>query len=169
MPPRPAKLKLLSLRTATAADAAGLAALDEACFPAVDRFSRRVWRHLLGPARRNRSSLTLVAEGEGRLLGSINLLFRRGSSVARLYTLAVHPDARGRGLAKRMLAAVLALAPRRCRELSLEVRHDNPARSLYDAWGMQVVADLPGYYRDGAAGVRMRARLADLAPSLAEA
>ena len=160
MPTRTPKPPLsLTLRPATAADAEALAALDETCFPAADRFPKRVWRHLLGPGRRRRSSLTILAEADGRVVGSINLLLRRGSRVARLYTLAVHPDARGQGLANRLLAAALTAAPKRCDTLSLEVRTDNPARALYERWGLRVSQDLPGYYRDGTDGVRMRAAI----------
>lgn len=163
MPTRtPKPLLSVTLRPATAADAESLATLDEACFPAADRFPLRVWRHLLGPARRRRSSLTILAEAEDRVVGSINLLLRRGSRVARLYTLAVHPDARGQGLANRLLGEALAAAPKRCDVLSLEVRADNPARALYDRWGLTVSEVLPGYYRDGADGVRMRVAIAQI-------
>lgn len=101
----------------------------------------------------------MVAEQQGTLVAAIAFLLRRGSAVARLYTLAVHPDARGQGLAQRMLTAAIAQLPRRCTTLSLEVRRANPARHLYERWGLTVVADLPGYYADGGAGLRMRAPL----------
>lgn len=150
----------LAIRTAVAADAGALAALDARCFPPGDRFSPRVWRHLLGVARRNRSALAVLAHEDAAVLGAAALLLRAGSRVARLYTVAVDPAARGRGLARRLLAALLARAPRRCATLSLEVRASNAgARALYEALGMTAVASLPRYY-DDEDGVRYRAPLA---------
>jgi len=142
--------------------------LDVRCFPTADRFSLRVWRHLLGLAAHNRSAITVLAERDGVVIGSANALLRRGSRVIRLYTLAVDPAARGLGLASRLVAELLAACPRRCKVFSLEVRTANPARALYERWGLRVVADLPGYYRDGAPGVRMRAERAVVAGSVAQ-
>ena len=135
-----------------------LAALDERAFPPADRFSRRVWGHLLGPARRNRSALSIIAhDAAGSVLGAAAILLRRGSRVARLYTVAVDPAARGLGLGRRLIAEVLARAPRRCDVISLEVRAANaPARALYERLGLRLVGELPAYYGDGAAGVRYR-------------
>lgn len=110
----------------------------------------------------------MLAERDGVVIGSANALLRRSSRVVRLYTLAVDPAARGLGLAGRLVVELLAACPPRCRVFSLEVRADNPARALYERWGLRVVGDLPGYYRDGAAGVRMRADRATVARALAQ-
>lgn len=151
----------VTVRAARAADAASLAALDERAFPPPDRFPLRVWRHLLGPARRNRSAVAVVAQGaDDDVLGAAALLLRRNSRVARLYTVAVDPAARGLGLGRRLIAEVLAHAPRRCDVLSLEVRAANAAaRALYERLGLRAVAQLAGYYGDGAFGVRYRGDL----------
>ncbi len=110
----------------------------------------------------------MLAARDRVVIGSANALLRRGSRILRLYTLAVDPTARGLGLAGQLVAALLTECPRRCTVFSLEVRADNPARALYDRWGLRVVADLPAYYRDGAAGVRMRADRAAVARILAQ-
>jgi [ribosomal protein S18]-alanine N-acetyltransferase len=159
-------LTSITLRPARLADANALADLDVACFPAADCFSLRIWRHLLGPAAKRRSAISVIAESGGRAVGSANALLRKGSRVVRLYTLAVHPDARGHGLADRLLAEILKACPRRCDTLSLEVRAANPARALYDRWGLVVSEELPEYYSDGAAGVRMRASVATVRSAL---
>lgn len=160
--PRRTAPPAVSVHSASIADAVALAALDERAFPPADRFSRRVWRHLLGSARRNRSALAVIALGaDGAVLGSAALLLRRGSRVARLYTVAVDPAARGLGLGRRLIAEAIARAPRRCDVLSLEVRAANaPARALYERLGLRAVAELPAYYADGAVGVRYRGDLA---------
>jgi ribosomal protein S18 acetylase RimI-like enzyme len=98
------------IRPATTSDAAALAAIEHASF-AGDRVSRRSWRHLLGRA----SALTLLDEQDGALRGYIMLLFRAGLSVARVYTIATHPDFLGQGVAAALLlrAEQAALAHRR--------------------------------------------------------
>ncbi|MCA1988655.1 MAG: ribosomal protein S18-alanine N-acetyltransferase [Desulfarculus sp.] len=68
---------------------------------------------------------------------------------AQIQNLAVHPDQRGRGVARRMLASALAEARRRGASwASLEVRPSNlPARRLYAGLGFQEVGRRPGYYQ----------------------
>jgi ribosomal protein S18 acetylase RimI-like enzyme len=154
---------MLRLRPPGRADLDALAALDAACFPPADRFPRRTWAHLAGPAARAGTAETLVAAEGERLLGAVCFLLRRGAGVARLYSLAVDPTARGRGLARRLLAAAEARLPARIAVVSLEVRAANDAAlGLYRALGFAVVAPLPGYYADGAAGLRLRAPRAAL-------
>jgi len=68
----------------------------------------------------------------------------------KINNIAVAPDRRGRGLARRVLEHVLAEAERRgCREATLEVRPSNrPARSLYSRLGFRETGRRRGYYRD---------------------
>lgn len=156
-----------AIRSATPADAAALAAFEAACFPACDRFPARTWRHLLGTASRRGTALVRVV-GEPAPLAAIVWLLRRRARVARLYSLAVAPAARGRGLARLLLADAIARLPRRCQVVSLEVRAANqPALGLYAALGFVQCARLPRYYGDGATGVRMRAPRALVAAALA--
>lgn len=139
------------IRPATTADLDALVAL-EAGFPEEDRFDRRTWRRLLSG-----QSAALVHESEGAIDASAVLLFRQGSDIARLYSIAVAEAARGQGLGGRLLAACeeLALA-RGCRALRLEVRSTNKsAHRLYDAAGYRVIARLESYYPDGEAAHRM--------------
>jgi [ribosomal protein S18]-alanine N-acetyltransferase len=153
-----------ALRRATWDDLAAVSALEYACFDSIDAFPPGAWRHLLGPAAQRGSAITLVAE-EGRdLLAAITGLLRSNTRVLRLYSLAVDARQRGRGLGRRLIAALVAAAPPRCDTLSLEVRVANaPARHLYESLGMRVVGELPDYYPDGAPGLRYRAPFAALA------
>jgi len=140
-----------SIRRATLADLPALEAL-EALFPS-DRMSRDSLRRFL----RNSGASFLVAESQGRILGDALLLRRHGSRTARLYTLAVTPEARGQGLGEALLAAVESVARAGgCARLRLEVRSDNaPAQALYRRRGYQLERNLPAYYDDGADGVRL--------------
>ncbi|WP_313914734.1 GNAT family N-acetyltransferase [Tahibacter sp.] len=135
------------LRRARPADLAALVDLELASF-AYDRMSARQFRrHLSSP-----SAAVLLAEGDDGLLGSVIVFFRRGSTRARLYSLATSVAARGRGIGKALLAAAERVARERgLRTLSLEVRRDNSAAvHLYEAHGYRRSAALENYYDDGA-------------------
>ena len=64
--------------------------------------------------------------------------------------IAVHPGLRRRGLARRLLGAILDDGrSRRLRAVTLEVRPTNDeARSLYESFGFRVVGRRRGYYYD---------------------
>lgn len=138
------------LRDARPADLPALLDL-EAQFPG-DRLSARQFRrHLANP----RARLRVLADGDAVHAYHL-LLLRRGSRLARLYSIAVADAARGRGLGRRLLADAEAQARAAgCDELRLEVRQDNAAaNALYQAAGYRRLAALPGYYDDGADGWR---------------
>lgn len=151
-----------AVRQGRAGDLDGILALEQAAFPPEDCFPRRSWRGLLGSP----SALCLVSEDQ-RIIASIAWLLRSTSSLARMYSLAVHPDARGRGLARRLIAASLRKLPRRIDTLGLEVRSDNQAAvGLYCALGFIETARLPDYYGPGRSGLRMRATLTTVEQAL---
>jgi ribosomal protein S18 acetylase RimI-like enzyme len=143
------------VREARGSDVAALVALEERCFPAADRFPRRTWARLV----RSPSALTLVIDGDPDVAAAIVGLFRRGSRVARIYSLAVGPEQRGRGLAALLVRALARRAAGRgCDHLSLEVRERNAAAlGLYAKLGFAAAGRLPRYYGDGAHGLRLRA------------
>jgi ribosomal-protein-alanine N-acetyltransferase len=69
---------------------------------------------------------------------------------AHIATIAVHPDFRGIGIAKVLLANVLAESIQKgIRQATLEVRDSNLiARKLYQRFGFQLVGSRPHYYKD---------------------
>jgi len=146
-----------SVRRGRVSDLALLVALEERSFPVEDRFTPSIWRRLLGPGLRSGSAQILVIEGAG-LAGAIVGLIRSGGKTARIYSLAVDPACRGRGLAGILLDALARSAQRRgCHWLSLEVRENNAAAlGLYGKLGFVVRARLPGYYTDTEHGLRLR-------------
>lgn len=144
------------IRPATAADIDALVAL-EAGFPAEDRFDRRTWRRLMAG-----KTAILVSESErDGLLAAAVMLYRQGARTARLYSLTVSPEARGKGLARQLLAACEAdAAARGASAVRLEVRASNSsALRLYEAGGYRVIATLESYYPDGEAALRMEKSL----------
>jgi ribosomal protein S18 acetylase RimI-like enzyme len=136
----------MRLRDARPSDLADLGELEVEGFP-TDRLSRRSMRRLLGvPSAR----LRVAGTTEGRVVGYHLTLFRRGSRIARLYSLVVAPDQRGRGVAELLLADAEAIALRRgARALRLEVRDDN-ARAIrfYARRGYRKIGMVPQYYAD---------------------
>ncbi|MEK7415174.1 MAG: GNAT family N-acetyltransferase, partial [Planctomycetota bacterium] len=108
-------LKRFHLRRARPADTQELARLEASCFPHSDQFPLATWVRLL----QSPSVFTLIAETDpGSPRAAITWLLRRGSQVARMYSLAVHPGDRGQGLAKRLIADSLRQLPRRIQTCS---------------------------------------------------
>ncbi len=147
------------IRTATPADLAALVAMEEA-FPEVDRFDTRTWRRLLAGR-----SFTLVNETDGGIDANATVLLRKGSSIARLYSISVALAARGRGLGRALLSASEQFARAKgAKRMRLEVRATNKsAHRLYEAAGYRVIARVESYYPDGEAAHRMEKVL--IAPS----
>lgn len=143
----------MTLRIAPArpSDLDALVALEEAAFPG-DRMSRRALaRNINSP-----SLCFLVARDGKALIGHALVAFRSGSSLARLYSLAVLPGLTGQGLGRKLLAAAERQARQRGADrLRLEVRADNTAAiRLYDKTGYALFARVPDYYEDGQAALR---------------
>jgi ribosomal protein S18 acetylase RimI-like enzyme len=144
MPPAPASLRV---RRAASSDLDDLVALEQRSFSS-DRLSRAQYRRHLD----SDSALVLVASANHHLfLGSAVLFFRKRSAVARLYSLAARPEARGQGVGAALLeAAAMAARRRGSRALRLEVRTDNAAAIvLYERHGFRRIGRYARYYQDG--------------------
>lgn len=148
----------LTLRPAQLADVDALLAVENAAFDG-DRLSRRSFRHLLS---RGRQATILAQEADGAVVGYAMVLFHRGTSLARLYSFAVAPEKRGRGIARALLEAAEAEAAERgVVHLRLEVRADNArAISFYEAAGYSPFGAYSAYYDDAADAIRMEKELA---------
>ena len=92
------------------------------------------------------------------LLGYAGLLAPKGGGQGDVQTIAVAPAARGMGLGRGLMHALITESRRRgVAELFLEVRADNPiARSLYRSLGFEEIGVRPRYYRHGIDAVMMR-------------
>ncbi len=147
------------IRPATLEDLEALVALEDAAFE-VDRISRRQFRYLLTRGH----AATRVAEGPGGegLLGYVMLLFSRGTSLARLYSIAVSARARGQGLGRRLVEAAEDAARAHGRtDLRLEVRRDNAASlALFRGLGYRDFGTIDDYYEDHMDALRLQKSLA---------
>lgn len=154
------------IRDATLDDLSALADLERHCFE-TDRLSRRSFRHLL---TRGNASL-VVDEADGVLTGYSLVLFHRNTSLARLYSFAVEPARRHRGIARALLEHSETVArDRGAVAMRLEVRLDNAdAIGFYRKAGYRQFSTYPDYYEDHMDAVRLEKKLvahlpADLAP-----
>jgi len=145
-----------SIRAATEGDLNALEALENRCFSG-DKLSRRSFKSLIKPGAHS-ASVILVND---RIAGYSIVLFRTGTSLARLYSIALDPDFRGRGLAQALLAdAEHQARTRHCLFVRLEVRNDNPAAiALYKKLDYHVFDDIDDYYEDGCTALRFEKRL----------
>lgn len=131
-----------TLRVMRPEDVPAVTQLEESIFP--DPWSENAFREeLVAPGRRY-----VVAEEGGTIVGYAGLLVVGDDS--HVVTLAVHPDARGRGLGTRfMLRLVEEALAAGALHLTLEVRVSNhPAQSLYRRFGFETVGLRRHYYRD---------------------
>lgn len=146
------------IRSARRQDLDALVAIENAAF-AIDRITRRSFRYLLTRAN---AQTRVWEDTDGRLLGYVMVLFHTGTSLARMYSLAVHPDARGRGLGRELTIAAEQLAlDEGCISLRLEVRRDNVwAIALYEALGYHLFGTKKDYYEDHMEALRYEKRLA---------
>ncbi|MGE0213748.1 MAG: peptidase C39 family protein [Parvibaculaceae bacterium] len=172
----PQQPKPFTLRKAVLRDLDRLCALEDTAFSG-DRLSRRSLRDFI----RSPNACLLVAEAaprswndggrasqldfgftrvepddKRRLVGYALVLFRDGTQVSRLYSVAVAAGARGKGIAKALVdAAEMAGKERDALELRLEVREDNDAAiRLYEKLGFRRFGRTEGYYEDGVAAIR---------------
>ncbi len=139
------------LRTASIADLDALVDLENRCFE-LDRLSRRNFRYMLTKA----NAVTLVDERNGSLLGYVLVLFHSGTSLARMYSIAVDHAARGQGMGRILVeAAEKAALERGCVYMRLEVRPDNTgAIELYRAMRYRQFGTFDDYYEDHADALR---------------
>lgn len=145
------------IRPATLQDLDALVQIENRSF-VTDRITRRNFRYLLTKA----NAATLVEVEGGMVRGYAMLLFHTGTSLARLYSYAVDPDHRGRGIGRELVRASEALALERdCISLRLEVRRDNgPSLKLFRSQGYRYLEEVPDYYEDHADALRFEKLLA---------
>jgi ribosomal protein S18 acetylase RimI-like enzyme len=140
------------IRPAVADDLEALVELEQRCFE-YDRLSRRSFRHFLA----SDTAECLVPEEAGRLVGYALVLFHGRTALARLYSMAVAPEQRGRGLGRTLLhAAEAAALDGGAAVMRLEVNPGNEAAvALYRSAGYADFGVYRAYYEDDSDALRM--------------
>src|SRR6266545_3062110 len=144
------------LRPGRPADLDALARLEQRVFRG-DRVSRRGFRRFVGSPR----AALIVADADAALAGYALVLFRKGSNIARLYSIAVAPQFAGRGLGSALLAAAEQAAIDNDRvAMRLEV-HENNAKAIarYRKAGYNLFGRHFQYYSDRGHALRFEKRL----------
>lgn len=97
----------------------------------------------------------IAALEDDRLVGYADLYLN--APEAEIQTIAVHPDAQGKGIGTELLTSMFAAAmAAACTRILLETRADNaPAISLYERHGFVMNGRRPNYYALGVDAVLM--------------
>ena len=148
----------VGVRQATLADVPALVLLEQQCF-STDRLTARRFKHYVT----SQQAVLLVATSAppSMLVGYALLLLRRGTQLTRLYSIAVSPEARGSGVAARLITALEEQALQRGKPfMRLEVSIDNKgAIALYDRLGFSPFGMYEDYYGDHSDALRIQKRL----------
>lgn len=142
----------MKIRKASRKDLDAIVAVENACF-ADERFSRRQLSYLAYKAK----GVLYVAETEAGVVGYLSLLRRVGATKLRIYSIAVHPHARGQRIGQLFIEKSKEYARSAgLQGISLEVRTDNVAAiGLYHKHGFVEKEVIEDYYGAGKNGFRM--------------
>ncbi|MFN0262605.1 peptidase C39 family protein [Tepidamorphus sp. 3E244] len=141
----------IEYRDARLVDLEALVALEKLCFE-TDRISQRSFRQFL----KSPTAQMIVAIAGGELAGYALNLYREGTALARLYSIAVEQRFRGVGIGLELLKRAESAAFQAGRfVMRLEVREDNEtAIRGYRAHGYRQFGQHEDYYGDHATALR---------------
>lgn len=148
--------KDIVITEATAKDITDILEIEELCFGA-EKFSRRQFLYLITKAK----GKFFVVKLSDKVLAYISLIINSTYKRARIYSIAVHPDARRSKLGKILLDKSIEYASfNDINIISLEVNTKNiPAISLYEHYGFEKKEMIQNYYEDNSDAFRMELKL----------
>jgi ribosomal protein S18 acetylase RimI-like enzyme len=153
----PTKVKI---RKAKLSDLGQLVELENSCF-SYDQMSRRNFHWMIKHAR----SIMLVQEYKGQLVGYGLVLMKKGTSLARLYSICTWKDFQGFGLGSKLLLELedMAADDEDCAYMRLEVKESNKgAIKLYKKLGYAKFTQKEDYYDDGSTAICFEKRIRTL-------
>lgn len=144
------------IRKAIETDLTRLLELEADSFSS-DRLSRRSMQHWIKASH----GILLVAECGEAIMGYGLALLHKGTRLARLYSLAVDPVARGKGIGRKLIKELEERAAARGRlYMRLEVAVGNEtAIKLYESAGYWIFGRYSDYYDDHTDALRMHKRI----------
>ncbi len=120
--------------------------------PFSKRDARAYWQNRVRPDLRAGTLDLFVAYGDGRILGTVQLIpavMPNQPHRADVAKLLVHPDARRRGLGRALMKSLTDRASELGRTmLVLDTRSTDPSRILYQNIGFQIAGEIPNYCRN---------------------
>ncbi|TVQ80293.1 MAG: N-acetyltransferase [Phycisphaeraceae bacterium] len=146
-----------SIRAATRADIDPIAVIEALSFYSIDEIftPKQIARLIRSP-----NAIVLVAASPGSILGWGAVLHKRTRRgvTGRIYSIAIHPDARGQRLGDALARELIRqLREHAATRIYLEVRTDNEAAiRLYKSLGFTVARTLSDYYAQDIHAYSMR-------------
>lgn len=119
-----------------------------------DLISARQFRYLI-----NKGNAEIwAASSDGLICGYIIVLFKKNSAFGRFYSMAVSPAYQGHNIGKILFElAEKIVVQKGCKGMLLEIREDNlKLLSRYQALGYDITRQVPDYYPDGVACIKMK-------------
>lgn len=149
-------MTILPIRSAKLSDLPAIEAIENRCFHASRRSSRRALRHSLrSPAQ---SVWVAVGRLDGKRQIAAAMILHHHLLSIRIYSLAVLPPFRGSGVGRRMVQRAVALARKSGRSsVTLEAdRRNKVLTGWYEKFGFVTCRILRDYYSPGRHAVRMK-------------
>ncbi len=143
-------------RLANKEDLNALVDLENACFQ-TDKLSPRSMKRWI----QSEHAVLLLAEENDQVIAYGLVWCHRGTRLARLYSLAVNPSMRGKGLARELLAQLETHTAKKGRlYMRLEVSKSNQAAiTLYEQSGYRIFGEYSDYYDDHMDALRMQKQI----------
>lgn len=149
---------MLLFRRASPRDLDSILSIERICFSS-ESFNKRQFEYML----KSPSSIAFIALYRGEIAGYIWAYIQRFKAKlqGRIYSLAVKPEFRERGIARNLLSAVeLEMRLLGVERIFLEVDEFNEAaRQLYISSGFEVQRFLPAYYGQANNAYKMTKKL----------
>jgi len=141
----------IEIRKASKKDLDEICELEQICFHE-DAFSKRQFSYLIKKAKGE-----FVVVRKNKLIAYLIFLRRKNSKKYRIYSIAIAPEARGLGIAKKLLEYAEGVALKNnIHQISLEVSENNEsAINLYLKQKYQIAGSKPDYYFDGSSAIIM--------------
>ena len=131
------------LRPAVINDIPSIMEIEQICFD-LDSFSKRQFAY--------------VAEYQQRVGGYFSALINQRACSLRIYSIAIHPDFRGRRVGQLLIDQIIVIALKESlKKIILEVNVSNfPAIYLYEKNGFKCTSVKDNYYHDGSSAYCMQ-------------
>lgn len=152
-------MSILTITAAGPGDLAEIQAIEDRCFPPTRRSSPRALRRSLSSPTQSVWVARKTFDGGAQTVGAMVVYLHQRS--LRIFSLAVLPDDRTRGVGRRLLDEAVELATRTGRS-SILLEADAGDQGLLDWYrraGFEVHRFLNDYYAPEAHAVRMRRSL----------
>jgi len=143
----------IRIREPQVADLKALVALEQRCF-ATDRLSKRSFSYWIKSQHR----VFLLACQNDQIIGYGLVIMRKGTRLARLYSIAIDKSAEGKGVGRQLMLALETETVEAGKLfLRLEVETTNErAIGLYQSMGYKIFGDYAHYYENNGDAFRMQ-------------